>query len=308
MPASLPVVQTGISRMLPSNRSFAFLVAGLLLAGPCFTARADQPAAPAPVAHPHKAHKKQAPLVLPPLPAGPLRQVPLDQLPASEPKVTYENGLLSISAQNSTLGEILRDVRQLTGASIEIPLGGTSERVVTQLGPGAPRDVLALLLNGTAFNYVMLGSTSDPNAVASIVLTPTPSSSSGESQTVANAAPAPQPQPMMPGNPALGNLLPNHGGGGQANARPTAGTPEDDNSDDADDDKDDDSDQTAQPVQPGGAVVTPPTNPDDQSGNPPNAGPRTPEQILEMLRRGQTPPGAPPGFVPPSLPQQPPQQ
>jgi len=42
-------------------------------------------------------------------------------------------------AQNSTLGEILRDVRKLTGASIEIPQGsGASERVIAHLGPGAP--------------------------------------------------------------------------------------------------------------------------------------------------------------------------
>jgi len=48
--------------------------------------------------------------------------------------------LLTISAQNSTLSEILRDVRKLTGASIEIPAGlGANERVVTHLGPGAPR-------------------------------------------------------------------------------------------------------------------------------------------------------------------------
>jgi hypothetical protein len=87
-----------------------------------------------------------------------------------------KNGLLAISAQNSTLGEILRDVRRLTGASIDIPQGsGANERVVTSLGPGAPRDVLAGLLNGSSFNYVMLGSNSDPRAVSSVILTAKPS-------------------------------------------------------------------------------------------------------------------------------------
>jgi len=61
---------------------------------------------------------------------------PMDQIPATPAKVSFENGLLTISAQNSTLGEILRDVRKLTGASIEIPQGsGASERVIAHLGP-----------------------------------------------------------------------------------------------------------------------------------------------------------------------------
>jgi len=293
--------------MLPSNRVFAFLMAGLLLTAPCLTARADQATAPAPVTHRHRAHKKQARLVLPPLPGGPLQQVPLNQLPPSEPKVTYENGLLSIAAQNSTLAEILGDVRRLTGASVELPPNGAQERVVTQLGPGAPRDVLALLLNGTAFNYVMLGSTSDPNAVATIVITP--KLSSGETQTAANTPPAAEATPMhVP--PPEAYLLPNRAGGAvNPNPPPAAAAAEaDDNSDDSDDDKDDDSDQAAQPVQPGGAVVTQPNS--DESSTPPNAGPRTPEQILEMLRRGT--PGQPgqPGPLPPGLqpPQNPPQQ
>jgi len=294
--------------MLSKKKSFAFLIAGLLLTVPCLTVRADQATAPAPVTHRHRAHKKQARLVLPPLPGGPLQQVPLNQLPPSEPKVTYENGLLSIAAQNSTLAEILGDVRQLTGASIELPPNGAQERVVTQLGPGAPRDVLALLLNGTAFNYVMLGSTSDPNAIATIVITPKPSS--GEAQTATNTPPTAEPTPMVHVLPPEAYLLPNHAGA-SVNPPPAAAAEADDNSDDADDDKDDDSDQAAQPVQPGGAVVTQPSNPDDQSGNPPNAGPRTPEQILEMLRRST--PGQPgqPGPLPPGLnppPQNPPQQ
>ena len=86
----------------------------------------------------------------------------MDQIPAAAPRVTYENGLLSITAQNATLGDILREVRKLTGATIDVPPAGANERVVVQLGPGAPRDVLATLLNGTSFNYVMLGSASDP--------------------------------------------------------------------------------------------------------------------------------------------------
>ena len=69
----------------------------------------------------------------------------MDQIPATPAKVSYQGGLLAISAHNSTLSEILRDVRKLTGASIDIPPGASGERVVADLGPGAPRDVLAAI-------------------------------------------------------------------------------------------------------------------------------------------------------------------
>src|SRR5580658_6557608 len=158
---------------------------GLLLAAPTLlaqallaqTAPAPSPAAAAtptstPTTNTHlRSHKTKTQLELLPLPSGPLSQLPMDQLPPTPAKVNFQNGLLTISAQNSTLGEILRDVRKLTGATIDIPAGsGATERVVAHLGPGAPRDVLAVLLNGSSFNYVMIGSSSDPNAVSTVVL------------------------------------------------------------------------------------------------------------------------------------------
>ena len=211
-------------------------------------------------------------------PPGPLRQVPMDQLPATAPKVIYENGLLSIAAQNSTLGEILRDVKTLTGASIDLPPNGASERVVTQLGPGTPREVLARLLDGTAYNYIMVGSTADPRAIASVMLTAKPAG--GEMQTAAVYQPPPvQPQPMQT-SPFPGMNMP----------RPAVVQPaEEDNSDDEDKD-DEDSDQAEQPGQ-GAAVTQPDPNANQQQPTPPaqfpNAGPRTPEQIMEMLRHQQ---------------------
>src|SRR5208337_760604 len=121
-------------------RTRRWIALGLLLAAPLLLAQT--PAQPAHSSAPHrKSHKTQTPLALPPLPSGPLSQLPMDQIPATPARVSYQGGLLTISAQNSSLGEILRDVRKLTGASIEIP-PGTNERVVTHLGPGAPRDVL----------------------------------------------------------------------------------------------------------------------------------------------------------------------
>src|SRR6266850_2136544 len=130
-----------------------------------------------------------AAVALPVLPSGPLPQVPMDQLPSTPPQVSYQGGMLTIVAQNSSLGDILREVHKRTGATIEVPPNAT-ERVATRIGPGPARDVLATLLNGSAFNYVMVGSTSDPTSVASIMLTT--KSAGGAGETVANVNQPPQ--------------------------------------------------------------------------------------------------------------------
>ncbi len=104
-----------------------------------------------------------------PQPAPPPPPPTLEQMPASAPRVSFRNGQLTIAAENSTLADILRAVRAQTGAAVEIPSNAT-ERVVSHLGPGPARDVLASLLNGSHFNYVMLGSPTNPAVVERIVL------------------------------------------------------------------------------------------------------------------------------------------
>jgi hypothetical protein len=301
---------------MPRTRRWFAL--GLLLATSVLLAQTALAQTAAPTAAPtatrrhksHKTQKTQKQLVLPPLPGGPLSQVPMDQIPATPAKVSFQGGLLTISAQNSTLGEILRDVRKLTGASIEFPPGSAAanERVVAHLGPGAPRDVLAGLFNGTAFNYVMVGSSSDPTAVSSVVLT-SKTSSPGETQTATNVYqnnPGPMPPNRFPQpQPFNQQLIVPQPGNGQ----PGVGQPqtEGDDSNNADeenaDENADDQAQAGQPVQPdvNGANVQ--DQQVQQDPNQPNAGPKTPEQILEILRRQQPPPGAP--VIPPP---QPPQQ
>jgi hypothetical protein len=120
----------------------------------------------------HRAHKAKKDELPPPLPSGtrgPVPQVPLDAIPAIAPQVTYQDGLLTIDAPNSTLGDILRSVRKHTSAEIEIPPTAT-ERVVTRLGPAPAREVMAELLNGSRFNYILLGSPENANSLVRVVL------------------------------------------------------------------------------------------------------------------------------------------
>ena len=272
-----------------------WIALGLLLAAPILLAQTpSQAPAPATTPHHRKSHKTQKQLVLPPLPSGPLSQLPMDQIPATPAKVSYQDGLLTISAQNSSLGEILRDVRKLTGASIEIPQGsGANERVVTHLGPGAPRDVLAGLLNGSSFNYVMLGSSSDAMAVSSVILTPK-TSSPGDVHTAANVSQN-NPVPMPP------NRFPPPQPG---NGKPRVAQPATAESDDSTDDQeaDDSADDQAEPEQADATGANAQNQQQQPDPNQPNAGPKTPEQILEMMRRQQQPGG--PAAAPPQPPQQ----
>jgi hypothetical protein len=141
---------------------------------------------------PHHTHKVKKTLP-PPLPSGtrgPVPQVPLDALPAVAPQVTFENGLLTIVAPNSTLGDILREVRSHTSAEIDVP-ANANERVALRLGPAPARDVMAELLNGSHFNYILLGSADNANALVRVVLVAKTGPDTPDAPAQANATPAP---------------------------------------------------------------------------------------------------------------------
>src|SRR5436190_6127127 len=127
-------------------------------------------------------------VVPPPQPATP-PPTP-EQGPSSPPDVSFQGGQLVIVARNSTMGDVLNAVKQKTGASVEMP-ASSSERVVGKFGPGAPRDVMAQLLNGSHFDYVLLGSPADPGALKKVLLM---ARASGPQQS----QPQPQTQPSAP--------------------------------------------------------------------------------------------------------------
>ncbi len=71
--------------------------------------------------------------------------------------VTFENGMLRIRADKATLAQVLFEVQRQTQAEIAIPAGAEQEQVVADLGPAPARDVLAALLNGSAYNFIFVG-------------------------------------------------------------------------------------------------------------------------------------------------------
>jgi hypothetical protein len=170
-----------------------------------------------------------------------------------------QNGLLSIAAENSMLGEVLNSVRKATGASMDVPPAAQSERVVVHLGPGQPGDVLRQLLAGSKFDYIIVGTPQDPMALQRVVLTMR--NGGGGATTVANNNPVNQP-PTNSYQPP----------GDYAQDEPVE----------------------EEPVQPEPAspeVIAQPQGPQQppQAGpnQGPNQGPKTPEQLLQELQQMQ---------------------
>ncbi len=154
---------------------------------PRVAAQAPAPPAPAPAA--------QQVVAPQPAPAQSTEVAPsMLQQPAKDAQIVFADGNLSIHADNSSLAAILHQVASNSGMKIE-GLGG-DERVFGNFGPGAPRDVLADLLVGTAYNQVLLGDLSN-GAPRELILTPTTRGGAG--------APAPSPAPQVNANADDGN-------------------------------------------------------------------------------------------------------
>jgi len=224
-----------------------------------------------------KSHKTKAQVVQPasePAPAPVQPPLPLtpEQGPSSAPEVSLQSGQLTIVARNSTLGDVLTAVKQRTGAAVDMP-AASGERVVGRFGPGSPRDVMAQLLNGSHYDYVLVGSPTDPGSLKKVVLM----------ARVNGQEPGRQPQ----GNPS----------GMQANQNLQA-VPEivsDDQQEENGAEMQEAPELQEQQEEP---------QPDQQQQSGPN-GPvvKTPEQLLRELQQQQqqqqqqqngTPPGAPP--------------
>ncbi len=266
----------------PLNSKFLVIVSlALLVAGPCYGERR---------------HSTTSQPVTDDQPTPALPPPTLAQQPATPPQVSFQGGQLTISAQNSTLGDILKAVKAQTGATIDVP-GTASDRVIGQFGPGPARDVLTALLNGSRFNYVLLGSSTDPGALDRVILMAksggsVESSPPPQEQTTAynqNFARPTAPMAAPPQPAPGGNTVVVEGQDAQDDA--TDDTDTTDATDDAQAD-----DQTDQNQADDQAAT------DDQQQQNGQQNVKTPEQLLQELQQRQQQiqqgiqPGVPPGL------------
>ena len=124
-------------------------------------------------------------------------------------EVSFRNGLLGIRANKATLSEVLNAVQQRTGADIGMLAGADQEKVVVNLGPAPAPEVLAALLNGSRFNYLILSAANNPQQLERVILTPRgamlmPLPVQQNLDTAEDEAPRPAPV-----EPAVANVPPN---------------------------------------------------------------------------------------------------
>lgn len=100
-------------------------------------------------------------------PDGP---APASQPPATPPIAELTGGKLIIRANGQDLLTVLDAVRKVTGITIEMPASQAPDPVFMNVGPLPSQDVLVALLEGTKYNYVIVGSEKDPRLVTRLVL------------------------------------------------------------------------------------------------------------------------------------------
>jgi hypothetical protein len=156
MPSSLTL------RNLKTAETGSSGAASLVLLGTLVLAAASpagaQTASPQKTAPPHGASAASthaASAQQPPVAAQPAAPLNIMDQPAIPANVVHHDDVLAVSANNSSLTQILHQVARETGMQID-GLSG-DERVFGSFGPGNPRDVLASLLNGTSYNVLMVG-------------------------------------------------------------------------------------------------------------------------------------------------------
>jgi len=114
------------------------------------------------------------------------------------PMVTYKDGQLTIETETLTLAEVLKLVAEKTGAEIDVPPGTGLDRVIEHTGPGRAEDVLASLLNGSPFDFVIVSSPQPPHDPTQVLLFLHRTDTPATDQTASASA-----QPAPPSNPAL---------------------------------------------------------------------------------------------------------
>lgn len=89
----------------------------------------------------------------PPLTVPTPEHSPVEQSP-HHAEVTLSNGKLAVSANNSSLNQILRDIARIT--SIKLTGGVADQRVFGQYGPADTSAVLETLLSGSGSNMLLV--------------------------------------------------------------------------------------------------------------------------------------------------------
>lgn len=99
------------------------------------------------------------------------RPLTAERMVSKPPQITYEDGQLTIVAENSRLSEVMSALRAAMGADIDLPASVAGQRIWIRLGPGPARRVLRDLLDNTELDYVIQASDTEVEGIRSVLLT-----------------------------------------------------------------------------------------------------------------------------------------
>jgi hypothetical protein len=129
--------------------------------------------------------------------SAPNPSTPVPTAPPAPKKVeiSFQDGRLRLVSNKASLAEVLNEIRMQLNAEIVVPAGAEQEVVAVALGPATPREVISRLLDGSRYNFIIVGTDADANQVERVVLSP--------KNNMAESAIAPTPVAEMQGPGAV---------------------------------------------------------------------------------------------------------
>ena len=140
-------------------------------------------------------HKALKPSVKP---AEPETTPGQEQPATSTPIAQVTDGRLTIRANGADFASVLESLGSATGLTIETPATISSEPVFLNIGPVPIVDGLVALLNGSNYNYIIVGSERDSQAVKRLILTERSTGGAGTLVASTQGSP-PAAQPLLYG-------------------------------------------------------------------------------------------------------------
>jgi hypothetical protein len=92
--------------------------------------------------------------------------------PPKKVEVKLQDDKMSLVSNKASLAEVLNEVHAQLNADIPIPAGAEQELVAVVLGPGTQREVISKLLEGSRYNFIIVGTDQDANKVERVILSP----------------------------------------------------------------------------------------------------------------------------------------
>lgn len=125
---------------------------------------------------------------------------PAQNEPPQQPPVAQNaGGQLVIHANGQDFASVLRAIGTASGIDIEMPAENAADPVFMNMGPVSTKEAIVALMDGTKYNYVIMGSRSDPGVVTRLILSGRSSAPVGAPLVAAINEAAPGSQPTLYG-------------------------------------------------------------------------------------------------------------